>query len=72
MKGGDCMDIKEECEKALNAGISIRFLANKMKRDPSTISKWLQGERNISSKVQEDLIDTLLNLKNQWLDIMNE
>lgn len=66
------MDIKEECEKALNAGISIRFLANKMKRDPSTISKWLQGERNISSKVQEDLIDALLNLKNQWLNIMNE
>lgn len=66
------MDIRKECEKALNAGISIRFLANRMKRDPSTISKWLQGERNISPKVQEDLIDALLSLKNQWLDIMSE
>jgi len=66
------MDIREECEKALNAGISIRFLANRMKRDPSTISKWLQGERNISPKVQKDLIDALLGLKNQWLDIMND
>ena len=63
------MNIQKECEKALDAGISIRYLANKMNRDPTTLSKWLRGERNISTEVQADLILALREIKNQWNDI---
>ena len=66
------MDIQKECKKALNAGISIRYLANKMNRDPTTLSKWLRGERNISTEVQSDLIQALFELKNQWDNILIE
>lgn len=63
------MDLKEECQKAIDAGISIRFLARKIDYDNSTLSKWLRGEKNISDRVQDRLILTLQDLKNQWKNI---
>ena len=60
------MDLREECQKAINAGISIRYLARKIEYDNSTLSKWLRGEKNISEKIQNKLILTLQELKEQW------
>ena len=60
------LDIKEECRKALNLGISIRFLADQMGRDHTTLNKWLRGERNISEEVKKDLVQALQDLKEQW------
>ena len=66
------MNLEEECHKALKLGISIRFLAEKMNRDPTTLSKWLRGERNISDDIKNDLIRVLQELKEQWNNIMKE
>ena len=63
------MDLKEECQKAVNAGVPIRFLARKIEYDNSTLSKWLRGQRNISDSVQNKLILVLQELKEQWEDI---
>ena len=50
IEGGGSMDLREECQKVIDAGIPIRFLARKIDYDNSTLSKWLRGERNISQK----------------------
>ena len=63
------MNLLKECQKVLNLGVSIRFLARKIGRDHTTLSKWLQGERNISTEVEQELIATLKELKAQWNDI---
>lgn len=63
------MDLKEECQKAVNTGIPIRFLARKIEYDNSTLSKWLRGQRNISDEVQNKLILVLQELKEQWENI---
>ena len=63
------MDLREECQKAIDAGIPIRFLARKIDYDNSTLSKWLRGERNISNRIQDKLIFALQDLKNQWNNI---
>ncbi len=69
IEGGGSMDLREECQKVIDAGIPIRFLARKIDYDNSTLSKWLRGERNISDKVQNKLILALQDLKKQWDDI---
>ena len=63
------MDLREECQKAIDAGISIRFLARKIDYDNSTLSKWLRGEKNISDRIQNKLILALQDLKEQWNNI---
>ena len=63
------MDLREECQKAINTGISIRYLARKIEYDNSTLSKWLRGERNISEKIQNKLTLVLQELKEQWNNI---
>lgn len=63
------MDLREECQKAIDAGIPIRFLARKIDYDNSTLSKWLRGEKNISDRIQNKLTLALQDLKNQWNNI---
>ena len=63
------MNLREECQKAINTGIPIRFLARKINYDNSTLSKWLRGEKNISDGIQNKLILALQDLKRQWNDI---
>lgn len=63
------MDLREECQKAIDAGISIRFLARKIDYDNSTLSKWLRGEKNISDRIQDKLVLALQDLKKQWNNI---
>lgn len=63
------MNLREECQKAIDSGMSMRFLARKIGHDHSTLSKWLHGERNISDKIQNKLILALQDLKKQWNDI---
>ena len=66
IEGGGFMDLREECQKAIDTGISIRFLARKIDYDNSTLSKWLRGEKNISNEVKDKLILVLQDLKEQW------
>ena len=63
------MDLQKEVQKALDLGISMRFLASKIDRDHTTLSKWLRGERNISDEVKQDIIRALQELKEEWNNI---
>lgn len=63
------MNLRQEVQKALDLGISIRFLANRMNRDHTTLSKWLRGEREISDEVKYDIIRALQVLKEEWNNI---
>lgn len=69
IEGGDYMDLRQECQKAIDCGMSMRFLARKIGHDHSTLSKWLRGERGISKEIQNKLILALQDLKKQWDNI---
>lgn len=60
------MDIKIACQEALQLGISLRFLAQRINRDPTTLQKWMRGDRNISLEIQNELKLALRDLKEQW------
>lgn len=59
------MTIKEKLSFCVEHGIAIKYIAERMGVDPSTLSKWLRGQKGITHK-NEDLLE--LTLK----DIVNE
>lgn len=61
--------LRDEFLKAINTGISIATFAKRIGRDPATLYKWANGTRNLSTKVQKEVYDELLNLKNIWNNI---
>lgn len=56
------MTIKEKLASFTENGISISFIANKMGVDPSTLSKWLRGEKGITHKNEDKVLTTLQQL----------
>lgn len=64
------MNIKEEFQKAINTGLPISVVAKKINKDPSTLNKWLHGKRNISSEIELEIYNTLLEIKEQWKNIL--
>lgn len=59
------MTIKEKLSFCVEHGMAIKYIAKRMGVDPSTLSKWLRGQKGITHK-NEDLLE--LTLK----DIVNE
>lgn len=59
------MTIKEKLSFCVKHGMAIKYIAERMGVDPSTLSKWLRGQKGITHK-NEDLLE--LTLK----DIINE
>lgn len=64
------MDIKEELQKAINTGLPISVVAKKIGKDPSTLNKWLHGTRNVSNKIEIAVYNILLEIKEQWKNIL--
>lgn len=64
------MNIKNELQKAINTGLPISVVAKKINKDPSTLNKWLHGTRNVSSEIENAVYEILLDLKEQWEDIL--
>lgn len=64
------MDIRYEFEKAVAAGLPISFVAKKIGKDPSTLNKWLHGNRKVSIEIEEEVKQVLLELKKLWMNIM--
>lgn len=58
------MTLREKCEKVFTTGLTVAMFAKNMRRDPSTIYKWLDGTREISSKVENDIIEEIKRIKN--------
>lgn len=53
------MTIKEKLQFFVNHGMAIKYIAERMKIDPSTLSKWLKGQKGITHKNEELLNLTL-------------
>ena len=66
------MDIRKECQKAVDAGTTAAVIARKINKDPSTLNKWLRGTRNVSDEVKTDVARALLEIKSEWENIMVE
>lgn len=64
------MNIKNELQKAINTGLPISVVAKKINKDPSTLNKWLHGTRNVSSEIENAVYEILLDLKEQWENIL--
>ena len=64
------MNIKEEFQKAINTGLPISVIAKKINKDPSTLNKWLHGKRNISLEIENAIYNALLEIKEQWKNIL--
>lgn len=62
------MNVKEKLLFCVEHGMAIKYIAERMKVDPSTLSKWLKGQKGITHK-NEDLLE--LTLK-EIIDEMNE
>ena len=66
------MTIKEKLQSCVDNGIPISFIARKMEVDPSTLSKWLRGEKGITHKNEEKVLSTLKNIIIKYNEILEE
>lgn len=67
------MDIREEIKKAVRAGTTAASIARRIKCDPSTLNKWLRGDRQtVSDDIVNRAAKALLEIKQEWENIMIE
>lgn len=66
------MTIKEKLQYFSNNGMSISYIAKKMDVNPSTLSKWLKGEKGITHKNEELVYETLLIISKDFMKILEE
>lgn len=53
------MSVKEKLSFCVEHGMAIKYIAERMNVDPSTLSKWLRGQKGITHK-NEDLLELTL------------
>ena len=63
------MDLRIAFQKAKEAGLLPGTLARRIGRCPDTLYKWADGTRNLSSQVQQEVLDELRKIKAQWAEI---
>lgn len=66
------MTIKEKLQYFSDNGMSISYIAKKMDVNPSTLSKWLKGEKGITHKNEELVYETLLIISKDFMKILEE
>lgn len=66
------MTIKEKLQYFSDNGMSISYVAKKMDVNPSTLSKWLKGEKGITHKNEELVYKTLLIISKDFMKILEE
>ena len=59
MKGSENMSIKEKLQFFVNCGMQVSSIAKRMEVDPSTLTKWLNGQKGITHKNEDKLNLTL-------------
>lgn len=55
------MTIKEKAVFLTSHGVSITELAKRTNCNSSTLARWLRGESNLSTRLEKDLHETILN-----------
>ena len=66
------MSIKEKLRFFSDNGMSVSFIARKINVNPSTLSKWLRGEKGITHKNEELLLSALQEITNNFIRILEE
>lgn len=64
------MTIKEKLSFCVEHGMAIKYIAERMSVDPSTLSKWLRGQKGITHKNENLLELTLKEIVNEMQDTL--
>lgn len=66
------MNIKEKLQFFSDNGMSVSFIAKKIGISPSTLNKWLRGEKGITHKNEELVFSTLQKITTEFVEILEE
>lgn len=61
------MSLRDECLKVFETGIAVATFAKRIGRDSSTLYKWLDGTREISPVVKEEVREELKKIQAIWI-----
>ncbi len=64
------MTVKEQLSFCVEHGMAIKYIAERMEVDPSTLSKWLRGQKGITHKNESLLELTLKEIVNEMQDVL--
>lgn len=64
------MTVKEKLLFFVAHGIAIKYVAERMHVNPSTLSKWLSGNKGITHKNEEKLNTTLQEIAKEFATLM--
>lgn len=64
------MTVKEKLIYFVNHGMAIKYIAERMGVDPTTLSKWIREEKGITHKNENKLNETLLTISQELTKIM--
>lgn len=59
------MTVKEKLDFCVKHGMTIKYIAERMSVEPSTLSKWLHGQKGITHKNEHLLELTLITIINE-------
>ena len=63
------MNTREAFQKIIDAGFAVATFAKSINRDASTLYKWVNGTRNISKEVEEEVIEKIKEMKKIFQEI---
>lgn len=66
------MTVKEKLSYFVEHGITIKYIAERMNVDASTLSKWLKGQKGITHKNEDKLESTLKEIMHELVSIIYE
>lgn len=64
------MSVKEKLSFCVEHGMAIKYIAERMDVDPSTLSKWLRGQKGITHKNENLLELTLQQIVNEMQEAL--
>ena len=64
------MSVKEKLSFCVEHGMAIKYVAERMNVDPSTLSKWLRGQKGITHKNENLLELTLQQIVNEMQEAL--
>lgn len=66
------MTVKDKFLFFIEHGMAIKYIAERMEVDPSTLSKWLSGHKGITHKNENKLNFTLQEIVKELANIMED
>lgn len=64
------MKVKEQLQFFSDHGVSVSYIARRMGVEPSTLNKWLRGEKGITHKNENLLFLTLKKMLEEFSSIL--